>query len=89
MGQYIPDNQSGYRLLSARLMHSIASSKFHGFEYEVEMIMRCILDGGKLSWVPIKTIYAGEHSHITPIRHAWRFILLTFRTRRVMRAHLK
>jgi glycosyltransferase involved in cell wall biosynthesis len=89
MGQYIPDNQSGYRLLSARLMRSIASSKFHGFEYEVEMIMRCVLDGGKLGWVTIKTIYAGEHSHITPIRHAWRFILLTFRTRQVMRANLK
>jgi glycosyltransferase involved in cell wall biosynthesis len=85
MGRFIPDNQSGYRLISAALMRSIAGSEFHGFEFEVEMIMRCVLNGQKLGWVTIKTIYAGEHSHITPIKHAWRFILLTFRTRRVMR----
>lgn len=85
MGRFIPDNQSGYRLISSPLMHSITDSEFHGFEFEVEMIMRCILNGQKLGWVTIKTIYAGEHSHITPVKHAWRFILLTFRTRRVMR----
>jgi glycosyltransferase involved in cell wall biosynthesis len=87
MGQYIPDNQSGYRLISARLMRSMTASAFHGFEFEVEMIMRCLMDGEHLSWVPIRTIYAGEHSHITPIRHAWRFLLLTFRTRKVMKMH--
>jgi glycosyltransferase involved in cell wall biosynthesis len=87
MGQFIPDNQSGYRLISSSLMRSIISSKLHGFEFEVEMIMRCVMQGQKLGWVTIKTIYAGEHSHIHPIKHAWRFILLTFRTRRVMRKH--
>lgn len=87
MGQYIPDNQSGYRLISSGLMNAMVSSNFHGFEFEVEMILRCIMDGRKLSWVDIKTIYADEHSHITPVRHAWRFILLTFRTRRVVKAH--
>jgi glycosyltransferase involved in cell wall biosynthesis len=87
MGQFIPDNQSGYRLISADLMRSITTSEFHGFEFEVEMIMRCVLNGQKLGWVTIKTIYAGEHSHITPVKHAWRFIMLTFRTRRVMRGY--
>ena len=82
IGQPIPDNQSGYRLISARLMNSMLSSKQHGFEFEVEMVLRCVLEGCKLSWVPIRTIYAGEHSHIKPIRHAWRFILLTSRTLR-------
>ncbi len=85
MGQYIPDNQSGYRLISSQLMDAIISSELHGFEFEVEMIMRCIMNGQKLGWVTIKTIYAGEHSHIHPIKHAWRFILLTFRTRKLMR----
>jgi hypothetical protein len=47
------------------------------------------MDAHRMSWVTIKTIYAGEKSHITPVRHAWRFILLTFRTRRVMRTHLR
>ena len=85
MGQYIPDNQSGYRLISSQLMDALISSELHGFEFEVEMIMRCIMNGQKLGWVTIKTIYAGEHSHISPIKHAWRFILLTFRTRKLMR----
>jgi glycosyltransferase involved in cell wall biosynthesis len=89
MGQFIPDNQSGYRLISAALMRSMTASEFHGFEFEVEMIMRCVMESQKLSWVTIKTIYAGEKSHITPVRHAWRFFLLTFRTRRVMRSHLR
>lgn len=84
MGQHIPDNQSGYRLISSQLMIALVSSKLQGFEFEVEMIMRCILNGQKLGWVTIQTIYAGEHSHIHPIKHAWRFILLTFRTRRSM-----
>jgi len=89
IGQFIPDNQSVYRLISAALMRSMTASEFHGFEFEVEMIMRCVMDSQKLSWVTIKTIYAGEKSHITPVRHAWRFILLTFRTRRVMRSYLR
>jgi glycosyltransferase involved in cell wall biosynthesis len=89
MGQFIPDNQSGYRLISSKLMKALVSSKFHGFEFEVEMIMRCVINKEKISWVTIKTIYAGEHSHIAPIRHAWRFLLLTFRTRRVMRAYYR
>lgn len=85
MGQYIPDNQSGYRLISARLMRAMLSSQMHGFEFEVEMIMRCALEKMKLSWTRIETIYADEHSHITPLRHVWRFFLVTFRTRQVMR----
>jgi glycosyltransferase involved in cell wall biosynthesis len=89
MGQYIPDNQSGYRLISAKLMQSMLASKRHGFEFEVEMILRCVIEQQKLSWIRIQTIYADEHSHIQPIRHAWRFILLTFNTRSVVRKYKK
>jgi glycosyltransferase involved in cell wall biosynthesis len=34
MGQYIPDNQSGYRLISARLMDKMLTSKLHGLNFE-------------------------------------------------------
>jgi glycosyltransferase involved in cell wall biosynthesis len=85
IGQFIPDNQSGYRLISAKLMHAMLSSQEHGFEFEVEMILRCVLEKQKLSWVRIETIYAGQQSHIHPLKHGWRFILLTINTRRVMR----
>lgn len=89
MMQQIPDNQSGYRLISAPLMKAVVDSKLHGFEYEVEMIMRCVLEKLTMSAIPIKTIYADEKSHIKPLKHGWRFILLTIRTGRVMRKHMR
>ncbi len=85
MGQYIPDNQSGYRLISARLMDKMLISKLHGFEFEVEMILRCVIEKMKLSWVTIQTIYADEHSHIQPLPHVIRFFKITFYSRKVVR----
>ncbi len=89
MGQYIPDNQSGYRLISARLMDRMLTSKLHGFEFEVEMILRCVMEKYKLGWVTIKTIYADEHSHIHPIPHVIRFFKITFYSRKVIKQFKK
>lgn len=89
MGQYIPDNQSGYRLVSARLMDRMLTSKLHGFEFEVEMILRCVMEKYKLGWVTIKTIYADEHSHIHPIPHVIRFFKITAYSRKVVRQFKK
>jgi hypothetical protein len=58
-----------------------------GFEYEVEMIVQCVLAGLRLDWVPIRTIYAGTRkSHIQPLRHLVKFLQVTLRTRRRMAA---
>jgi glycosyltransferase involved in cell wall biosynthesis len=84
-GRPIPDNQSGYRLLSRRLMEAVAVSDEHGFEYEIEMITTCIRRGYVLAWVPIRTIYAGEPSHIRPWRHFTSFVGMVRRTRREIR----
>jgi glycosyltransferase involved in cell wall biosynthesis len=84
-GQAIPDNQSGYRLLSRRLMEAVAVSDEHGFEYEIEMITTCIRRGYGLAWVPIRTIYAGEPSHIRPWKHFTSFVGMVRRTRREIR----
>lgn len=90
MQQYIPDNQSGYRLHSRRLLEEALTSSEHGFEFEVEIILRCVLKGYKISWIPIKTIYnLQQNSKITPIRHVWRFYNLVFRTRKIIRDHKK
>jgi glycosyltransferase involved in cell wall biosynthesis len=83
--QPVPDNQSGYRLISRRLMEAIASSREPGFEFEVEMIVTCVLKGYRLDWVPIRTIYAGEKSHIRPLHHLAKFLQITMKTNRVMR----
>lgn len=87
MKQNIPDNQSGYRLHSRRLIEESLLSKELNFEFEVEIILRCVLRGYQISWVPIKTIYAGEKSHIRPFRHIWHFFRITARASRIVREH--
>ena len=69
IGQPIPDNQSGYRLISRRLLEELEGGEEAGFEFEMEMIVICVRRGYVLEWVPIRTIYAGETSHINPVTH--------------------
>jgi hypothetical protein len=66
-------------------MQVMLQSSESGFEYEVEMIVRCVQNGMKLAWVPIRTIYADEHSHIRPLHHVWHFLRLVAQTRQTMR----
>jgi len=85
LGQYVPDNQSGYRLISRRLMEAMLASGEQGFEFEVEMIVVCVQQGFKLDWVPIRTIYAGESSHINPLQHTLNFLRVVRQTRQRVR----
>jgi len=73
VGQPIPDNQSGYRLISRRVMESMLTSQETGFAFEVEMIATCVRERWPIRWVPIRTIYAGEPSHIRPLAHGREF----------------
>jgi glycosyltransferase involved in cell wall biosynthesis len=82
VGQAIPDNQSGYRLLGRRLMAAMVASRESGFEFEVEMIAVCIRHGWSLAWVPISTIYGGEPSHVRPLHHLRHFVRATSAARR-------
>lgn len=82
IGQPIPDNQSGYRLISQRLMEAILVSGEAGFEFEVEMIVICVQRGFTLGWIPIRTIYADEGSHIRPWHHTVNFFRMVWQTRR-------
>jgi glycosyltransferase involved in cell wall biosynthesis len=85
VGQSIPDNQSGYRLIGRRLMAAMAVSRETGFEFEVEMIAVCIRHGWPVDWVPISTIYAGEPSHVRPLHHLRHFARATLAARRLIR----
>jgi glycosyltransferase involved in cell wall biosynthesis len=87
LGQPVQDNQSGYRLLSQRMIEAILDSTEQGFEFEVEMIVTCVQRGYVLDWVPIRTIYGDQGSHISPLRHATQFSRLVIRTRRRMRSY--
>lgn len=86
MGQPIPDNQSGYRLLTRRMMEATLASRETNFEFEVEMIVVCIKSGYKLDWSPIRTIYGDQTSHIRPLRHAYHFIRMVLQTRAAVRS---
>lgn len=85
LGRTVPDNQSGYRLVGRVLMRTMLDSEESGFEFEVEMIARCIALGLPLEWIPIRTIYAGEPSHIEPWRHFREFVRVTAKARRIAR----
>jgi hypothetical protein len=81
----VPDNQSGYRLIGRTLMRALLDSDESGFEFEVEMIARCIALGLPMSSVPIRTIYDGAPSHIRPVHHLREFLRVTRKARRVAR----
>jgi glycosyltransferase involved in cell wall biosynthesis len=85
MGRTIRDNQSGYRLLSRRLIEDVLSSREAGFEFEMDMIVRCVRDGYNLDWVNIRTIYGDQGSHIKPIDHVVQFFRMIRNTRRAMK----
>ena len=85
VGRHVADNQSGYRLIGRRLMTALLDSDEPGFEFEVEMIARCIALGLPIADVPIRTIYAGEPSHIRPWRHFTEFLRVSRDARRIVK----
>ena len=85
LGRNVPDNQSGYRLIGRVLLRAMLESDESGFEFEVEMIARAIALGLPIEWVPIRTIYAGEPSHIEPWRHFREFLRVTAQARKIAR----
>ncbi|HEX5824193.1 MAG TPA: glycosyltransferase family 2 protein [Candidatus Limnocylindrales bacterium] len=89
VGRPIPDNQSGYRLVSRRLAEATLVSDEPGFAFEVEQITTCIRLGGTIAWVPIRTIYAGAPSHIRPLAHLREFIRIVRQARRDVRRALR
>jgi glycosyltransferase involved in cell wall biosynthesis len=85
IGRSVPDNQSGYRLLSRRLMDAVLASGERGFEFEMDMIVVCAKRGWPIEGVPIRTIYGEEKSNIKPIQHVVHFFRMVRSTRRAMR----
>jgi len=86
VGRRVADNQSGYRLIGRRLMAALLDSDESGFEFEVEMIARCLALGLPYAEVSISTIYAGEPSHIRNWEHAKHFLRVSGKARNTVRA---
>jgi glycosyltransferase involved in cell wall biosynthesis len=85
IGRPIRDNQSGYRLLDRRLVEYVVESREDGFAYEVEMIAVCVGRGLGLQWVPIRTIYAGQTSHIKAWGHVRSFLQVSRRAHAIVK----
>ncbi len=84
MGRPIPDNQSGYRLLSRPVMEAIRTDATR-FEAEVELLLRAQLAGFQMAWIPIKTIYNDKVSHFRPLHDSWLFLKMVWRIWRARR----
>lgn len=84
LGRQVRDNQSGYRLLSRRLMEVLLGAREAGFEFEMEMIVACVKRGWPVAGVPIATIYGDEKSNIKPVDHVLQFFRMVRNTRRAM-----
>jgi hypothetical protein len=67
-------------------MEATLTSEEAGFEFEVEMIVTAIRAGWPIGWVPIRTIYEDQTSHIRPGRHLRRFLATTWRARKTVRS---
>jgi hypothetical protein len=85
VGTRIPDNQSGYRLLSRRLAQAALESTETGFAFEVEVLAICIGRGYRLEWISIPTLYGDERSDIRPWAHLTSFLRVTGRAYRSVR----
>jgi glycosyltransferase involved in cell wall biosynthesis len=85
LGRWIPDNQSGYRVVGRRLMAAMLDSREDGFAFEVEMIAVCLRERWPMAWQPVRTIYGEERSHIRPLHHLREFLAVTARARRISR----
>jgi len=86
MGRKINDNQSGYRLLSRRLMDAVLASDESGYEFEMDQIVIAVKRGWRIEGVPIRTIYGDEISNIRPLQHVVHFFRMVRDARRAMRA---
>lgn len=78
MGQPVPDNQSGYRLLSRAVLAQVRPNSTR-FEAEVEILLRAQMAGFRLAWVPIKTIYNDKKSHFRPLHDSALFLKMVWR----------
>ncbi|MDX1664922.1 MAG: glycosyltransferase family 2 protein [Candidatus Promineifilaceae bacterium] len=87
VGETMLDNQSGYRMVSRRLVAASLRSPESGYEFEVDMIIICLEEDLSLGWVPIRTIYNEHPSHINHVKHVLQYLRLLMQIRRRLKAH--
>jgi glycosyltransferase involved in cell wall biosynthesis len=70
-GLDLEDSQSGYRLISAKLIRAIDLSS-EGYAVESEMLIKAARLGARIEHVRVRTIYNDGGSHFRPLRDTFR-----------------
>ena len=78
-GRRIPDSQSGFRLLTRRVVQDVRISS-DGFAAESELLIKAGRRGFTIESAPISTIYADERSFINPLKQPILFMVLIVRS---------
>lgn len=76
-GQEIADSQCGFRLIKAAALKQV-KLRTRKYETESEILIRASRLGMKIESVPVKSVYVGERSHISPFIDTLRFIRFIF-----------
>lgn len=75
---YIPDVQSGFRLINLEMFKKIVL-KTKNFQTESELVFRAVKNQYNIGFVPITTLYNSERSYIMPFIDTIRFINMAIR----------
>lgn len=71
-GLRMAEYHSGYMLYSRKALESIPFEKLSSsFDFDLEMIVLACVKGLRIAEIAIPTIYAGEKSHLNPIRYGF------------------
>ncbi|MCX7994831.1 MAG: glycosyltransferase family 2 protein [candidate division WOR-3 bacterium] len=76
--RYIPDVQSGFRLIDLSIFNRIIL-KTKNFQTESELVYKAVKNGYRIGFVPIATLYNSEKSYIMPVIDTIRFINMAVR----------
>jgi glycosyltransferase involved in cell wall biosynthesis len=77
----LPDTQCGLRLIRLEHWAALSFNTAH-FEFDSELLIEFLAQGGAVEFVPVRAIYHRRRSRIRPIKDAWRWLRWLWRTRR-------
>jgi glycosyltransferase involved in cell wall biosynthesis len=78
-GKYIHDSQSGFRLLSRRVIENVKTSS-RGYGAESEILIKAVSRGFTIEAAAVSTIYAGEKSYVHPLKQPLLFMGLIIKS---------
>jgi len=82
-GMHLAEYHSGYMLYSRKGLQMIPFEKLSdSFDFDLEMIVLARLTGLRIAEIAIPTIYAGEKSHLNPMRYGFDVLTVIWNYRR-------